>query len=44
MRIKHTQLLLCVIVIAIALVLIIQYAPDNVFRIILGLPFVLLFG
>jgi uncharacterized membrane protein len=42
-RIKHTQLLLCVIVIAIALVLIIQYAPDNVFRIILGLPFVLLF-
>lgn len=43
MRIKHTQLLLCVIVIAIALVLIIYFAPDNVFRIILGLPFVLLF-
>lgn len=43
MRIKHTQSLLCVIVIAIALVLIIQFAPDNVFRIILGLPFVLLF-
>ncbi len=43
MRIKHSHLLFCVIIIAIALVLIIYFAPDNVFRIILGLPFVLLF-
>jgi len=42
-RIKYAHLLLSIIVLSIALILIIQFAPDNVFRIILGLPFVLLF-
>ncbi len=43
MHIKNTYLQICVIVISIALVFIIQFIPDNVARIIVGLPFVLLF-
>ncbi len=43
MRIKHAYLLFCVIIISIALILIIQFFPDNVSRYIIGLPFVLLF-
>lgn len=42
MRIKYAHLLLSTIVLSIALILIIQFAPDNVFRIILGLLFVLM--
>jgi uncharacterized membrane protein len=42
-HIKNTYLQICVIVISIALVFIIQFIPDNVSRIIVGLPFVLLF-
>jgi uncharacterized membrane protein len=42
-HIKNTYLQICVIVISIALVFIIQFIPDNVARIIVGLPFVLLF-
>ncbi|MDD4924411.1 MAG: DUF1616 domain-containing protein [Dehalococcoidales bacterium] len=43
MRIKHTHILFCVIIISIVLVLIIQFFPNNISRIILGLPFILLF-
>ena len=43
MHIKNTYLQICVIVISIILVFIIQFIPDNLSRIIVGLPFVLLF-
>ncbi len=43
MRIKHSHILFLVIIVSTALALIILFFPDNVSRIILGLPFVLLF-
>jgi uncharacterized membrane protein len=42
-QIKNSLILFSIIVTSIVLVLIIEFAPDNVFRIVLGLPVALLF-
>lgn len=43
MRIKASHILYCINVLTILLILIIVFLPDNVLRVIIGLPFVLLF-
>ena len=43
MLIKHAHVQFCVIILSIVLVLIILFYPDNISRLILGIPFVLLF-